>query len=193
MKLEEFGPDIWFADGPPVNVFWPLKLPTRMILVKLADGSLWINSPIVASADEMQSVTQIGKVRYLVSPTPLHTWRLEAWRESFPSAELCGTSANGAAWAADIDQVLFRGNAFIEELEFFHARSKTLIFTDLIQNYRMWRGVPLDARLTFTRRKLARESLRRILSWDFDKLIIAHGKCLDRNAKQFVERAFSWL
>ncbi|HEY1728322.1 MAG TPA: DUF4336 domain-containing protein [Candidatus Baltobacteraceae bacterium] len=193
MNLQQFGPDIWIGDGPPVNVFGPFKLPTRMIVVKLSDGSLWINSPIEASTEEMQSVSQMGPIRYLVAPTPLHVWRLASWKACFPSAELCGPKASGAAWAADIDQVLFRGNAFIQELEFFHTRSNTLIFADLIQNYRTWRGVPLDARLSFTRRDLARQSLSRILAWDFDKLIIAHGKCLDRDAKPFVERAFSWL
>jgi hypothetical protein len=29
--------------------------------------------------------------------------------------------------------------------------------------------------------------------WDFDKLIIAHGPCVDHDAKPFVKRAFRWL
>ena len=40
---------------------------------------------------------------------------------------------------------------------------------------------------------LARESLEKLLSWDFDKLIIAHGICIEKDAKPFVERAFRWL
>jgi hypothetical protein len=54
-------------------------------------------------------------------------------------------------------------------------------------------GVALDIRLSFTNRKLARRSLRKLLSWDFDKLIIAHGVCIEKDAKPFVERAFRWL
>lgn len=42
-------------------------------------------------------------------------------------------------------------------------------------------------------RDLARPSLEKLLSWDFDKLIIAHGACIETNAKAFVERAFQWL
>ena len=193
MKLEAFAPNVWIADGPPVNVFGPIKLPTRMIVVKLAAGGLWINSPIEASAHEMESVSQIGPIRYLVAPTPLHIWRLKKWKAFYPSAELYGPSASGNEWQADLDQVLFRGNAFIQELEFFHATSRTLIFTDLIQNYRLWHGVPFDARLSFVHRRLARRSLDAILSWDFDKLIVAHGTCVDRDAKAFVEQAFAWL
>jgi hypothetical protein len=54
-------------------------------------------------------------------------------------------------------------------------------------------GVPLDIRLTFTNRKFSRESLERLLSWDFDKLIIAHGPCIGKDAKDFIEEAFWWL
>ena len=51
----------------------------------------------------------------------------------------------------------------------------------------------LDIRLSFIRRNLARQSLQKLLSWDFDRLIIAHGPCIETGAKAFVERAFRWL
>ena len=54
-------------------------------------------------------------------------------------------------------------------------------------------GVALDIRLSFTNRGLARRSLKKLLSWDFDKLIIAHGVCIEKDAKPFVEGAFGWL
>jgi hypothetical protein len=54
-------------------------------------------------------------------------------------------------------------------------------------------GVGRDMRLTFFHRDLARQSLQELLSWDFDKLIIAHGACVESEAKQYVKEAFSWL
>lgn len=54
-------------------------------------------------------------------------------------------------------------------------------------------GVPLDIRFSFTNRKLARQSLQKLLVWDFDKLILAHGLCVEKHAKRFVRRAFHWL
>jgi Domain of unknown function (DUF4336) len=115
-------------------------------------------------------------------------------------------------WAEDLEQVPFRGNPLIEEVLFLHRKSRTVILDDLIQNHppekghplrsALFRlagvayphgGVPLDIRLTFLHRHLARRSLERLLSWDFDKLIIGHGVCIERNAKTFVERAFQWL
>jgi hypothetical protein len=115
-------------------------------------------------------------------------------------------------WAQDLDQTILKGNCFLEELAFYDKKSRTLIMTDFIQNHPipagrpflslLWRlagvaypvgGVPVDVRLSFTDRKLARRSLATLLSWDFDKLVIAHGVCIDRDAKPFVEKAFRWL
>jgi hypothetical protein len=95
---------------------------------------------------------------------------------------------------------------------FLHRASRTLILDDLIQVHPSVKGkllhnalfklegvaapqggVGLDIRLSFTQRDLARRSLEKLLSWDFDKLIIAHGSCIEKDAKQFVEQAFHWL
>jgi hypothetical protein len=115
-------------------------------------------------------------------------------------------------WADDFDQLAFKGNPLIEEVLFFHRASRTVILDDLIQVHPRVKGKPfrnalfklegvaspqggvgLDIRQSFTNRNLARRSLEKLLSWDFDKLIIAHGACIERDAKLFVEQAFYWL
>ena len=115
-------------------------------------------------------------------------------------------------WANDLDQLAFMGSPLIEEICFFHRESRTVILGDLIQTHPKVQGnllrnaifrlegvaaphggVGLDIRLTFTNRDAARRSLDKLLSWDFDKLIIAHGACVEKNAKAFVEHAFRWL
>jgi hypothetical protein len=53
--------------------------------------------------------------------------------------------------------------------------------------------VSADMKIAFLNRSLARQSLERLLSWDFDKLIIAHGECIESGAKQYLKRAFRWL
>jgi hypothetical protein len=112
----------------------------------------------------------------------------------------------------DLDQLIFKGNLFIQEVFFFHKRSRTFIAADFIQNHpiergkpllnALWKlggvaylpgGVPLDIRLSFTDRTLARRSLEKLLLWDFDKLIIAHGVCIEKEAKRFMKQAFRWL
>jgi hypothetical protein len=54
-------------------------------------------------------------------------------------------------------------------------------------------GVSLDMRLAFINPDAARRSLARLPSWDFDRLVIAHGACIEHGARPFVERAFRWL
>jgi hypothetical protein len=226
--LQEFASNLWIIEGPPVR-FIGIPIPTRMIVVKLANGSLWVNSPVSVPSDMLDRITALGPVRYLVAPTKLHVWRLEEWHtlfpeaelwmpfpipnefEHFPSASILGdTPPQG--WKDDLDQLVFKGNSFIEEIHFLHKDSRTVILGDFIQNHPPVKGkplrkalfklagvaypnggVPLDIRLSFTNRKLARQSLKKLLSWDFDKLILAHGVCIGSNAKTFVKRAFRWL
>jgi hypothetical protein len=211
--LQPFAADVWLVDGPPVvNYFVPL--PTRAIIVKLRDGSLWINSPVAVDPQTLAQIVALGPVRYLVAPTPLHVWRLELWRASFPEAELWGPQRLGdgraTPWMSEIEHVAFRGNAILDEFEFFHKASRTLMMTDFIQSYPakdrdVWGnlvkafggvlngGMPRDIRWTITNRKRARASVEHILAWDFDGLILAHGSCISHDARAFVENAFAWL
>lgn len=223
--LQQFSESLWIAEGPTVRTFG-FPFPTRMVVVKLADGTVWINSPVLASRKEMESLAGVGPVKHLVAPTPLHEWRLTEWTHVFPNALVWvaplvrnGRSARRniltdqppAAWADDLDQNVFRGSAMLNEVHFLHRKSKTLIFCDLIQNYAPQRGrwlrngvmrwagvlgggVPIDARLSFAYNKAqARTSLHRLLSWDFDGIILAHGDGIDHDAKAFVRTAFHWL
>jgi hypothetical protein len=32
-----------------------------------------------------------------------------------------------------------------------------------------------------------------MLAWNIDRVILAHGVCVDRGAREFVEDAFRWL
>ncbi|HEY9180089.1 MAG TPA: DUF4336 domain-containing protein, partial [Candidatus Baltobacteraceae bacterium] len=100
-----------------------------MTVVKLSDGCLWINSPVEASHEDMRSLESIGPVRHLVSPTPMHDWRLEAWSREFPAARCWPAKALAddapAAWSADLDKMIFRGSRVLNEVYFLHRRSRT--------------------------------------------------------------------
>ncbi len=228
--LQEFAENVSIVRGPNVRDMG-FTFTTRMTVVKLADGSVWVNSPVPASFDTLKRITELGPVRYIVAATPRHFWRLDGWHTLFPEAQLWSSRATlltlkkrplpltgvltdepPKAWADDFDQLVFKGNRLFDEVVFFHKQSGTVILDDLIQIHSKVKGkslrnaliklegvaspdggVGLDIRLTFTNRKLARRSLEKLLSWDFDKLIIAHGDCIEKNAKAFVERAFRWL
>lgn len=216
--LQQYGRDIWIADGPPVKVFGPLSMPTRMMVVRLNDGSLWVNSPIEVSEAHAATIGDIGVVRYLVAPSRMHVWRLPAWKARFPNAQVWGPSdALGhnygltfdgllddeppAAWAKDLDQVVFRGHALMTDVAFVHAKSKTLIANDFIQNlspddrwpWPLYALKRLRLPFLYTRRDLGRRAFEKLLSWDFDRLVMAHGRCVEEDARAFVEQHFRWL
>ena len=227
-SLQPFAENVWTADGVTVRAAG-FPFPTRMIVVRLNSRSWWVNSPVLVPRELLDRMAAQGPVRYLVAPTKLHVWRLESWHELFPEAELWappqvprefkGLPFAGIlgdvppmGWADDFNQLVFRGNLFVEEVYFLRRKSGTVIFGDFIQNHPPAKGrplrnalvklagvafpqggVPIDIRLSFTNRRLARRSLEKLLSWDFDKLILAHGVCVEQDARAFVRRAFRWL
>jgi hypothetical protein len=228
--LHEFAENIWLADGPVVRDMGTF-FTTRMTIVKLSDGSIWVSSPVPVSFAALSSISELGKVCYLIAATPRHVWRLSTWHTLFPDAELWASrptlfTLQGShlpvsgylsdtppdAWRADFDQLEFKGNPLLSEVLFFHGKSHTVILDDLIMRNPVMKGktltnlifrlggvqypdggLPADMKLTFLDRSLARRSLERLLSWDFDRLIIAHGPCIASGAKQYVRKAFRWL
>jgi Domain of unknown function (DUF4336) len=228
--LHEFANNIWLADGPVVRdggAFFT----TRMAIVKLSDGSIWISSPVPVSFAALKEISELGNVRYLIAATPRHIWRLDLWHTLFPEAELwashptlftlqkgqlpiSGYLSNTPphAWRADFEQLAFQGNPLLSEVLFFHRDTHTVLLDDLIMRNPVMEGETLtnlifklggvqgpdggvarDMKMTFLNRNLARHSLESLLSWDFDKLIIAHGECIESGAKQYIKRAFRWL
>ena len=69
--LQQFGPEIWIADGPPVST-GGFHYGTRMAIIRLSDGSLFIWSPIQLTDDLRTEVDALGDVRHLTAPNSLH-------------------------------------------------------------------------------------------------------------------------
>ena len=90
--LERLGPELWVADGGNVS-FFGYAYPTRMAMVRLESGDLWVWSPIALDAALEAEVRALGPVRQLVSPNKLHHLFLAAWHDRFPEAKLWGTAS----------------------------------------------------------------------------------------------------
>ncbi len=227
-KLQPFGPDIWIADGSEADVAG-FRYPTRMAIIRLTGGSLFVWSPVALSPGLRAEVEALGPVRHVVAPNSLHHLFLGEWRQAFLQARLhappglrqkrADLAFDGDLgdtpppdWAADLDQVVVRGNAITAEVVFFHRPSGTVLFTDLIQQFRPgwftgWRAmvarldlmtaaepsVPRKFRAAFVDRRAARATLRRILDWPSAKVLMAHGVPVERDAPAFIARAFRWL
>lgn len=117
-----------------------------------------------------------------------------------------------AAWAKDIDQTIFHGSIVLTEVAFFHRESRTAILCDLVQRHDpaeqkglkgMLMGLdglvgergstPREWRATFVRRAPARAARARVLSWEPERLVIAHGACAQKDATQILARALAWI
>jgi hypothetical protein len=226
--LESFAPSLWIADGPTVP-FYGFPYPTRMVVVRLADGSAWVWSPVALTEELAHAVEAIGPVRYILSPNKIHHLFLAEWAERWPEARLFAPPGLASkkpdlhfdaelgdepdpAWAADIDQVIFHGSLAMEEVVFFHRASRTVIICDLIQRHpeaKMtgWKGMlmrldglvgehgstPREWRATFLQRKPARAARNKVLNWNAERLVIAHGECAQAEATSIIAGALRWI
>lgn len=149
--MEKLANEIWIFDGDSVR-FLGLPFSTRMTVVRLSNGELWVHSPIKLSETIRQQVESLGCVKYLIAPNHLHHLFLPEWVSTYPEAELYGTSEvvkkrhdlnftgslnnnQSWAWEAELDQELFSGSPLMEECVFFHKNSRTLIVADLVENF----------------------------------------------------------
>jgi hypothetical protein len=116
------------------------------------------------------------------------------------------------AWAGTLDQVIVRGNRITTEVVFFHRASSTVLVTDLVQQiprdwYHGWRAVvarldlmtapvpsvPRKFRMATTDRSAFRDSIRSVLEWPAERLVMAHGTPIASGGKGALQAAFDWL
>ena len=162
LALVLVGRGLWLADGAVCEVAG-FRYPTRMAVVRLADGGLWLWSPVAMSRALRTAVDALGPVRHIVAPNHLHHLALAEWQEAYPAARTYAPSglrkkradlrfdadlAEGVTfdWAEEVGFVVVEGNLITTEVVFFHQESGTVLFTDLIQQFpdgwfRGWRAV----------------------------------------------------
>ncbi len=225
-RLQRFGENIWIADGEMVN-FYSFPYPTRMTVIRLDGGKLFVHSPI--GTDIIEEVLTLGDVAYIVSPNKIHHLFMGDWAELFPKAKMyaspglakkrkdlkfAATLDDNAPeeWSREIDQVILKGSFAMQEVAFFHRPTRTMIVADMIERleghgWSWWKKIagrmdglmgekgamPKEWRASFIRRGKARECVERMLAWQPEKIIIAHGPCVTENGTEYLRDAFKWL
>jgi hypothetical protein len=151
-----------------------IRLSSRMTVVRLRDGGLWLHSPVPLSPDLRTQLAALGEVRFVVAPNKMHHLFAGSCMATYPQAQLYGAPGLAAkrpglrglrelgrapepAWQDELDQVFFDGLPLANESAWFHHATGTLILTDLCQ---WWQGelpplAALYAQLTGVRRRLA--------------------------------------
>ena len=86
--LKEVDQNIWIVDGDLIQMDMKIfKLPfqTRMTVIKLNDGKLWIHSPIAPNEELFTELDALGKVAYLISPNKIHYAYIADWKKKISS------------------------------------------------------------------------------------------------------------
>jgi hypothetical protein len=224
--LVEFIPnEVWYKRISLSYLGVPIG--TRMTVIRLNSDSLFVHSPVRLDDLTRAELDKLGRVDFVVSPNNMHHFFIGDYFDAYPGAKIFASPgltvkrkdlkfkyflgpAPEPEWAEHIDQIMFLGHPLLQEIVFFHKRSRTLIVADLIVNFQedshpitklvtRLGGIyqrpttPIDFRLSIEETGLARASIERILEWDFDAIILAHGQIIKSGGKQILKNAFHWL
>jgi hypothetical protein len=191
-----------------------------------------VHSPTPLVPALAAEIERIGSLRWIVGPNRLHYWWIGEWHAAYPDAAIylapkakqhAGSHLDfasepleregGYPWDDRIATLPIFGS-YMTEVEFFHRPSRTLVLTDLIENFeaerlqtrtmRFWTWVggvrdpdgtmPRDMRLSFFRhRRKLKAAILKMMDWNPERIILAHGRWYDGNGRAELRRAFRWI
>ncbi len=147
--LRNLDQNLWVSEQP--LKYMGLAVGARMTIIRLADGGLWVHSPLRLTAERRQAVEALGPVRFLVAPNKFHHLFIGEWMAAYPQARayaapglpqkrkdlsfhaVLGDQAP-AEWGEQIELQPWRGAPMLSETVFFHRPSRTLMVTDTVHN-----------------------------------------------------------
>jgi hypothetical protein len=194
----------------------PLPFTTRMTVVRLSNSDLFLHSPIKFDGRLASELLGLGAVRHLVSPNQFHYAHIGEWAKAFPNAVSWASprvrerararhvdvdftrdleASPPEEWRRKIDQTLFPGGYF-KEFIFFHKASDKVTkpwrtatkFTGMHHPYgQIFFGMRLPILL---QRQKAEAAIRKIHSWQPQRILLSHGRCFDADADRVIRRIF---
>ena len=223
--MRQLAENLWVVERP--MRFFGVELGTRMSVVRLPDGSLFLHSPVALDDALEADLLRLGTPSFAVAPNRFHHLFIADYRRAFPQVELHAapglvdkrrdltfdallSDEPAPRWRGHIDQELFAGFPLVGEVVFCHRATRTLLTCDLAFNigasapwstrlaFRMAGsfgrlGPTLMERLFIRDRAAARQSLERILAWDFDRVVVTHGEVLESGGREALRSGYRWL
>ena len=215
--MRELAPDLWVHEAP--QRFFGLEVGARMTVMAL-DGGVLVHSPV---AFDPRGWAPGRPARWAVAPNRLHHLHIGPWiaagaegwaapglAEKRPDLVFSGVLGESPAPFGDAVEVLpLRCFPFVNEVAVLHRPSRTLVLTDLVFNigadapwltraamacacgYPGCRSTLLER--VAMRRDVARHEVQQLLSWDFERLIMAHGEVIERGGREALAGAYRWL
>lgn len=227
-SINEYIPGAIYIVEYPIH-FSGMDLFSRMTIVRLSDGKLWLHSPCKLDATLKREIDRLGEVAYIIAPGNFHHLYVADVQAEYPKAEtfLCPGLERKRAdlrfdwilgnrpdprWEPDFEQALIQGTRIINEVAFLHKPTRTLILVDLLENigddysheaglllkfwwkavFHMWnhpKPAP-EYQMGWGDKAIVRKALEKILSWEFERIIIAHGNLIESDAKAVATKAW---
>ncbi|SKA30408.1 DUF4336 domain-containing protein [Consotaella salsifontis] len=229
--LKPLDHDIWIADGETIDFGlggMTMPFPTRMTVIRLDEG-LFVHSPIALPAPLKEEIDAVGEVRFIAAPNRIHYWWMPDWHAAYPQAQCwlapritsqakgridfpcLSMPAESYPWDHAIATFAAPGD-YMTEMVFFHGASRSLILTDLIENFEAhklsWWTAPLarlagivsphgstprDMRLTYRHHRQEIGSLvRHLIALEPQRIVVAHGRIIQGDCREALKSAFSW-
>lgn len=224
---------LWIVDSGPLRALG-LPLPVRMSVIRLGNGDMWLHSPTRYDAKLQQAIAALGPIRHLVAPNIAHWTFLKGWQDHCPDA-LTWAAPNLARrrqvrraglridrvlsdetpgeWIRDFQQVVVPGGLGFREVAFFHARTSTLLLTDLVLNLEAEKmpallrpflrlggmtapdGMPPPyLRLAVKLREAdAAAAAKRLTSLKPERVVFAHGAWFTHEGTASLRKSLRWL
>ena len=222
--------DLWVIDHP-FRMPGGIELGARTTLVRLSDGGLWLHSPGPLTPAIQAWLEENGPVRAIVAPNLLHHLFLAETVAAFPEASIYGPDGLAAKigeklgagvhihtldpqqlpWANELECLLVPGCPAMNELVFLHAKSRTLILTDLAFNIQHANslitriflringalghfGPSRLAKAFFMKdRPQVRAGIEQLLAWNFDRVVVSHGEVLETGGSKALRESYDRL
>ncbi|MGH8162876.1 MAG: hypothetical protein ACREP1_00915 [Rhodanobacteraceae bacterium] len=187
----------------------------NVTLLRLRDGRLVVHSTAPSTSEDVTTIRRFGDPAWLVEATRMHDTFSKEGRAALPHVPYLAPDGFPNAtplqpsppdWNGEID-VLEIGGVRTHEYAFFHRRSRTLVLADLIFHFptkttgwprffvrhvmRLPRlsGTSIFFRFMIRDPRAFRESVKQVLSWDFERVVVAHREPIEKEAKTALANA----
>jgi len=149
--IREVTPGVWTFSKPFAR--GPFAFGGRSTAIRLQNGGVWVLASTPLDTETKAKLTELGAVKYIVSPDAEHHFFLAEFKKAYPDAKLIAPVdvltkhkelEFDGAWGRDEEGTKYGFEDEIEhqyfsgfknkDVAFLHKPSKTLIEADLIMN-----------------------------------------------------------
>jgi hypothetical protein len=146
--MDRFADDVWTETR--LAKFFGVECGSRMTVVRMADGGLFVHSPVGLTDELRREIDGLGEVRAVVAPSVFHHLHVQAWVDAYPRAvfaacpglewkrpdlrfdAIMGDEPH-PTWAREIAQVYFSARRE-NEVVFYLTKQKIFLCCDALLN-----------------------------------------------------------